>query len=159
MHLTGAISSDALMAGIKTRNGGVPCYKASLMIEPNRKPERLMNRMKWGIYALCIGILAGVLATSAMACPLWMGMLDNSMPCSDQSTPQCPFTVCQASSSYLTGTQVNSIMPLPDEVPAVIVVPTIIVVAVGSPEPDERNDGPPPGALPPLFLQTHSLLI
>ena len=132
------------------------------LLNARTKPERarLMGWMKWAINALYIGALVGVLATSALACPIWMGMHDGSMPCSqDQSNAPCPFSICLATSSYVSAPQFSAAMPPPQELPAATIVPTILWNSLGPGEPAQRSDTSPPGLGPPLFLQTHSLLI
>ena len=122
---------------------------------------RLMKRMKWGIHTLYIGAVVAVLATSALACPVWMGMQDGGMPCSqDQNNPaQCPFTVCLASSSYVSARQINTSILPPQELNAAVIVPTILWTSLGPGESAAPSQTSPLGLGPPLFLQTHSLLI
>ena len=122
---------------------------------------RLMKRMKWGIHTLYIGAVVAVLATSALACPVWMGMQDGGMPCSqDQNNPpQCPFTVCLASSSYVSARQINTSILPSQELNAAVTVPTIFWTSLGPAQPAQRSVTSPHGLGPPLFLQTHSLLI
>lgn len=125
------------------------------------KQARLMKRMKWGIHALYIGAVVAVLATSALACPVWMGMQDGGMPCSqDQNNPpQCPFTVCLASSSYVSARQINTSILPPQELNAAVTVPTFLWASFGAGEPAQPSETLSLGLGPPLFLQTHSLLI
>ena len=122
---------------------------------------RLTSRMKWGIHALYVAAVVGVLATSALACPIWMGLQDGGMPCSqDQSNPpQCPFTVCLASSSYVSARQISTAILPPEELPGAVIVPAILWTSLGSGEPAQGGEISPPGLGRPLFLQTHSLLI
>ncbi len=129
--------------------------------EPKPILVRLTRRMNWGLRSLLVFVLAGALATSALACPLWMcPMNQGGMPCSDQSSQpnKCPLSICQASSSYLAS-HVSAHAPLPQELPAEVVDLAAQRIAHASSDPGRRYAGEPPGFSGPLFLQTHSLLI
>ena len=70
--------------------------------EPERELARLMNRMKPGLQALLVVVLAGTMAFGAVACPLWMASRSQTdMPCSNPNGEheKCPLVICLASSS------------------------------------------------------------
>jgi len=119
-----------------------------------------MKRMKSGVQALFVVALAGTLAVSALACPLWMASLSQlDMPCSKQDSgpEKCPVTICLASSSYLTTDA--SADTLLKQLPGEAVGADVLGTLLRSAEPIQAHDDPPPGPSGPLFLRTHSLLI
>jgi hypothetical protein len=120
-----------------------------------------MQQMKWAVQALFIMVLAGTLATSALACPLLMGpMSQGDMPGSHQgdNPDQCQSSICQASSPYLDS-HAGFHAPLLQELPAELLVSTLLWASLGIADLIKRDDGGPPGLSDPLFLRTHSLLI
>jgi hypothetical protein len=119
-----------------------------------------MNGMKTGVKTLVIGVLAGFLVISALACPLWMGSLNQcNMPCPKESSSQkCPLTICQLSSPYLAA-DVAAHVPVLRELPAEPIIAPILRTSLGIAESVQQDDGAPPGLTGPLFLRTHSLLI
>jgi hypothetical protein len=122
---------------------------------------RPRERMKLGIRALLIIAFAAILATSALACPLWTcPMNQGGMPCSDQSSQSvpCPPTVCQASSPYLTS-QATTHVPIPQVLPVEVADTATVCVVCNSADLIRRHEGKPPGLSDPLYLRTHSLLI
>jgi len=117
--------------------------------------------MKLGLRALLIVAFAAILATSALACPLWMcPMSQDGMPCPDQSgqSAPCPATVCQASSPYLAS-HAGAHVPIPQVLPAEVVDTATVCVVCNSSDLIRRYEGKPPGLREPLYLQTHALLI
>jgi hypothetical protein len=120
---------------------------------------RLTGRLKSEVQALFIGVLAGLLVISMLACPFWMGSLNHcNMPCSKESSShQCPLVVCQVSAPYLAADGSFHAPPLKD-LPAELIVSPILWTSLRSAE-SIRQDGAPPGPSRPLFLQTHSFLI
>jgi hypothetical protein len=123
--------------------------------------RRPRERMKLGIRALLIIAFATILATSALACPLWLcPMSQGGMPCSDQSSQSvpCPPTVCQASSPYLAS-HASTHVPIPQVLPAEVVDTTTVCIVYSSADLIRRYEGKPPGLSDPLYLRTHSLLI
>lgn len=128
--------------------------------EADRELVRLMNRMKLGVQALFVVVLAGTMAFGALACPLWRTSSSlTEMPGSDPSAAheKCPLVICLASSSYLTselGIAIPPLTDLPDmhsELDGGISLVTF--------EPSHRDRGAPPDEGTPLFLRVHSLLI
>ena len=103
--------------------------------------------------------LVGIVATSALACPLWMSQGD--MPCSNPGNPEkCPTSICQLSSPYLTTDVAAQLTPLRDLGPITVDSPhALMPIAFRSPELSWTDDGPPPSPATPLFLLTGSLLI
>ena len=125
---------------------------------------RLMRPTDWmrlGVKVLFVVVLAGMLATSALACPLWMGrMSQGDMPCSKQGTPEkCPSSICQLSSPYLTSHANADIPALQELGPVVADSSHALLTHLGNFEAIRTDDGAPPGPAGPLFLLTHSLLI
>src|SRR5260370_23253881 len=118
-----------------------------------------MKWMKSGAQVLFVLALVGILATSALACPLWMSQGD--MPCSKPGNPEkCPTSICQLSSPYLTTYVAAQLTPLRDLGPITVDSPhALMPIAFRSPELNRTDDGPPPGPATPLFLLTESLLI
>ena len=113
--------------------------------------------MKVGTQALSIVVLAVTLSASALACPLWMGLASHGeMPCStqDNSSQQCPFSVCQANSLYVAS-RAGSHAPVLVQV----IDSSLAPVHLRSAEPVQPDSGAPPGTSSALFLLTHSLLI
>ena len=105
---------------------------------------------------LFVVTLVGILATSALACPLWMSQGD--MPCSNPE--KCPTSICQLSSPYLTTHVAAQLTPLRDLGPITVDSPHALVpIALRSTELNRADDGAPPGRATPLFLLTGSLLI
>ena len=138
---------------------------------PKVNSARLRNRVKAATQTLVIGVFAAFLAITAMACPLWMastshdmashGKLCSGMPCFHQSKSphQCPLTICEASSPYLTS-DVSTSTPLLTELPNEAVSSIVRLISLtGNAELIRRDDLAPPGLSTPLLLQTHSLLI
>lgn len=83
------------------------------------------------------------------------------MPCHQHQSnpPQCPFTACLASSSYVSARQVSAALLPPQELRAAVIVPAVLWISL-EPTESAQVGGTLPLALgPPLFLQTHSLLI
>jgi len=121
---------------------------------------RLTSRMKSGSQALFIGVLTGLLMMSVFACPLWVGSLNAcKMPCPEEGSVQhCPLAICHLSSPYLAA-NVIAHTPRLRELAAEPIVPAISLTSPGTVESVQQDDGPLPGPSPPLFLQTHSLLI
>ena len=122
---------------------------------------RLMKRMKWVTQAVSIVILAGMLALSALACPLWVGSRSHcDMPCPNQTkAPEhCPTTICQVSAPYLTSDIGADVPPL-NVLAQAVGVSTTLSIALTRVLTVLREDGAPPGLSGPLFLRTHSLLI
>ena len=119
------------------------------------------KRMNWGLRPLLVFVLAGTLATSALACPLWMGsMSQQEMPCSDHSDPggRCPFSICQVSSPYLASYVSVDTPPLQ----ALLVEAVdwaILWPSSANADSIRRDDGAPPGLSGELFLRFHSFLI
>jgi hypothetical protein len=109
---------------------------------------------------LFIMLLAGTLATSVLACPLWMGSPSQpEMPCSHQDDPpDCPLAICQASSPYLPA-HVGVDVPLLELQPAELVDLAILWTSPALLEWIQQADESPPGLGGPLFLRGHSLLI
>lgn len=118
-----------------------------------------MKWMKSGAQLLFVLALVGILATSALACPLWMSQGD--MPCSKPGNPEkCPTSICQLSSPYLTTHVAAQLTPLRDLGPITVDSPhALMPMAFRNPELNLTDDGAPPGPATPLFLLTKSLLI
>ena len=118
-----------------------------------------MKWMKSGSQVLFVLALVGILATSALACPLWMSKGD--MPCSKPGNAEkCPTSICQLSSPYLTTHVAAQLTPLRDLGPIMVDSPRVLMpMAFRSPELNRTNDGAPPGPATPLFLLTDSFLI
>lgn len=117
--------------------------------------------MTSGLRALLIVVFAGILATAALACPLWMSpMSQGGMPCSDESTQpnQCPLSICLASSPYLES-RVSAHAPLPQELSGEVVDLATLRIVYSSADPIRRYAGKSPGFSGLLYLRTHSLLI
>lgn len=123
---------------------------------------RLIKRMRSTSQALFISALAAILVISAVACPLWMGLLsDCSMPGSNESDDapdQCPMSICLASSPYLAS-HVSANFPQLKELPVEAVISTALLSSSVSAAPYQMADGAPPGLSSPIFLRTRSLLI
>src|SRR5437588_12517275 len=122
------------------------------------KRVRLTEWMKSRARVLFILFLAGALASSGLACPLWIAFANQrEMPCSNQGNlHSCPFSICQASSSYLA---LGAMLARPIQVPAVLISSNPVLTRLPGMEWIESDDGAPPGVNGPLFLKTHSLLI
>lgn len=121
--------------------------------------------MKPGMRWLIIIVLAGTAASGPLLCPLMcplgMGSPGQSdMPCSKPSNPpsQCPFSICQASSSYLASHVSADTPVLPSLAVEVVNWVTIWTSPAGA-KLIRWDDKAPPGSSGPLFLRTHSLLI
>ena len=117
--------------------------------------------MSLGIRALLVVVFAAILATSALACPLWMcPMSQDGMPCPDESgqSAPCPAAVCQASSPYLAS-HASTHAPIPQVLFAEVVDTATVCIVCNSPDLIRRYEGKPPGLGDPLYLRTHSLLI
>jgi hypothetical protein len=114
-----------------------------------------MKWMKAAAQVLVIVVLIGTLATSTLACPMWMGLIGaGDMPCSQSTPEKCPASICLLSSPYLA-----SHVPLLQEFsPAVVDSPPLLTTFLSF-EPSRDDDGAPPGPSDSLFLRTHSLLI
>lgn len=128
-------------------------------LKPGR--VRLTNRMKTGIQALFIMVLAGTLATSALVCPLWISSISKAdSPCSnhDDSPEQCPILICQASAPYLADGQSDH-GPFLQELSPAVVNSTILQISFKSTGADHQDDESPPGVTVPLFLRAHAFLI
>jgi hypothetical protein len=120
---------------------------------------RRRKRMNWGLRSLLVLVVAGALATSALACPLWMGSMGQpEMACSDQSNSGCPVSICQVSSPYLSSHD-SAYAPLLQELPVEIVNWAILGSAFSSANSLRRDDVVPPGLTGELFLRFRSLLI
>lgn len=120
-----------------------------------------MERMKSGVQALFVMVLAGTLAVSALACPLWMASLSQlDMPCSNQDSAheKCPVVICLASSSYLQS-DVGLGVPVLQQMPGEPSGANTILAFTRSAEQIQANAEPPPGFTDPLYLRTHSFLI
>lgn len=81
------------------------------------KGRTKVNRMrpihwmsKW-LRANLVALLVLAVAMSVVACPLWMASMGGGMRCSDCPESHCPYSVCQASSPYLTS-QVATDIPV-----------------------------------------------
>ena len=103
--------------------------------------------------------LVGIMATSALACPLWISQGD--MPCSKPGNPEkCPTSICQLSSPYLTTHVAAQLTPLRDVGPIIADSPhALMPIAFRSAELSRTDEGVPPGPATPLFLLTESFLI
>jgi hypothetical protein len=122
---------------------------------------RFMNWMKSGSQVLLIGALGGLLMTFWFACPLAMGIqTGHDMPCSEnhERTPDCPYSICQASSPYLAG-QSHADARVLQELPGAIFAPAVDWTSVGKSVTVAHEYNAPPGQSSRLFLNTHSLLI
>lgn len=118
-----------------------------------------MKWMKSATLVLFIIVLTGMLATSALACPAWMGLMsEGDMPCAQSTPEKCPASICLLSSPYLAS-HVSDHVPLPQELGAEVVDSTSQLTSFRSFQPGPEDDGAPPGPSAPLFLRTHSLLI
>ena len=129
--------------------------------EAKSRSMRLIKWMRSGAKVLFVVVLAGMLATSALACPLWIGwMSQGDMPCSKPGSPErCPNSICQLSSPYLTS-HVSAHLPTLEELgPVVVDSSHALLTHLGSFEAGRSDDGAPPGPAGRLFLLTHSLLI
>ena len=136
------------------------CSRLSLDLfaEANPRLVRLRKWMKLGVQVLFVIVLAGILVTSALACPMWIGAMNQrEMPCSRPMHPpdQCPLSICQASSPYLASHESAS-APVLQEQPTEAFDSIISWTSAVSAEPIQTDVGSPPGS---LFLRTHSLLI
>lgn len=122
---------------------------------------RQRKRMKLSIKAPLVVAFVAILATSALACPLWMcPMGQGGMPCSDQSNPSapCPPTVCEASSPYLAS-HASAHVPIPQVHPVQFVDAATVCTVCSSANLTRRYEGKPPALSDPLYLRTHALLI
>ena len=129
--------------------------------EPKPILARLKRRMNWVLRSLLVFVLAGALATSALACPLWLGsMSQHQMPCSNQSNSdgRCPVSVCQLSSPYLAS-HVSVDVPRLQELPVEIVDWSILGSAFAYADSLQLDDVAPLGLTGELFLRFRSLLI
>jgi hypothetical protein len=119
-----------------------------------------MKWMKSAVQVLFIIVLSGTLATSALACPVWMGLMSGGdMPCFSPGTPEeCPVSICLLSSPYLAS-HVSTHVPLLQELGPAVVDSLLLLTSSQNFEPTQEDDGAPPGPSGPLFLRTHSLLI
>jgi hypothetical protein len=109
--------------------------------------------------ALFIVVLIGILATSTLACPVWMSLVSGSgMPCSKTTPEKCPASICLLSSPYLASHVSAHVPPLQELSSAVVDSPSLLTSFLSF-EPSREDDGAPPGPSRPLFLRTHSLLI
>lgn len=116
--------------------------------------------MKPAIKALLIVALAGILATAALACPLWMSPMEEGMACPEQSSvpAPCPSSVCQVSSPYLDS-HLLATPALPPMLPAEpLYLRPVDADRVGR-ESIRRDAAVKPGLTGQLYLRTHSLLI
>lgn len=122
------------------------------------RPKQQM--MRSGIQALFIIVLAGTLATSVIACPLWIGLTSPSaIPCSGPMSPEkCPHSICLLGSPYLASHGSTGEPALRQLGPAVI-DSTLIVSSINGFEPSRSEQGLAPGPGGQIFLRTHSLLI
>src|SRR5258708_684307 len=122
---------------------------------------RQRERMRLGHKALLVVAFAAILATGALACPLWMcPMSQGGMLSSDQSsqTVPCPPTVCQASSPYLAS-HAGTDVPIPQMLPADVVDTATVGVVCNSPDLIRRSEANPPGPSDSLYLRPPPLLI
>ena len=118
-----------------------------------------MEWMKSATQLFVIVVLAGTLATSALACPVSMGMMsDGSMPCSQGTPEKCPISICLLSSPYVAS-HVSAHVPLLQELGPAAVESIPLLISFQSVEPSWDDHSGPPGPSDPLFLRTHSLLI
>lgn len=118
-----------------------------------------MKWMKSAAQVLFIIVLTGTLATSAVACPVWMGLMSGGdMPCSQSTPEKCPASICVLSSPYLAS-HVSAHVPVLQELGHAVVESTPLLTSFRSFEPGWEDFGAPPGPSGPLFLRTHSLLI
>jgi len=117
------------------------------------RTEKWITLPHWSIFIVAI---AGLLVTSAVACPILTNADHNdTMPCSQSqgSSPQCPF------SFYVAAPEVRADAPVFRVIPAAMVPPATLWTSALIAEPEPRDDKSPPGHCARLFLQTHSLLI
>jgi hypothetical protein len=106
-------------------------------------------------FPIFIVAIAGLLVTSAVACPVLANAPDNTMPCSQShgSSPQCPF------SFYVAAPQARADAPVLKVIPLAMVPPATLWTSASTAEPEPRDEKSPPGHCSRLYLQTHSLLI
>jgi len=115
--------------------------------------------MKSAAQIIFVIVLAGTLATSALACPAWMGLMSQDDVPYSQATPEkCPASICLLSSPYLAS-HVSAHVPPPQELGPAVVDSPLQLTSFQNFEPTQEDDGAPPGPSGPLFLRTHSLLI
>lgn len=111
--------------------------------------------------AMLVAILGIALSMGVVACPLWMSLASEDMPCTKHGSlpEQCPISICQISSPYLaSNVSAEEILPVEaftDAVhPAILNVSLLVRVIPIQPADSARSH---PSS--PLFLQTHSFLI
>jgi hypothetical protein len=132
-------------------------------LEPKRHLARLTERMNFGLKALLVVVAIAILATSALACPLWLGsQSQDCMPCPDQSDTghQCPDSICQLSAPYLSSpSHASDHAPLLQELPSATIAAIHLRTPFLNDRPLRQEYGPLPGTSVQLFLQTHSLRV
>jgi hypothetical protein len=121
---------------------------------------RPTDRMKSRAQTLFIGILAGFLMISVLACPLWMVSHNECpMPSSEEgNSEQCPLVICQLGVPYLA-VDAGISSPLLKELPSEAVTSPVPWASAGIRVLAQQDNGAPPGLQRPLFLQNRSLLI
>lgn len=118
-----------------------------------------MRWMRSAAQVLFIIVLAGKLATNALACPAWMGLMSGGdMPCAQSAPDKCPASICLLSSPYLAS-PVRTHVPLLQELGSPVVDSPLLLTSLQFLEPTLEDNGGTPGPSSPLFLRTHSLLI
>jgi hypothetical protein len=119
--------------------------------------------MRSGLKALLVVVAIAILATSALACPLWLGSpSQDCMPCPDQSdtSHQCPDSICQLSAPYVSSSShVSDPAPLLQELPFAAIEAFHLQTPFLNDSPLGQEYGPPPGPSVQLYLQTHSLRV
>lgn len=115
-------------------------------------------------FSILVLFIAGTLASSSVACPLWVVAMNTDMqqhhPCSEetQHPENCPPSICAAASPYLTAdarsSQALQPQELPAEEPHESSKPVLARAALNT-----HQDWIPPGWRDPLFLHIRVLLI
>lgn len=117
--------------------------------------------MKLAIRFLAILALAGALASSALACPVWMSASGhNEMPCSGKCgiPGDCPVSICQGGTPYLdthSGPELLSFQDVALDLPVLRIANKPASFVNWAPAQDHALAL----AVGPLYLRTHSLLI
>lgn len=124
---------------------------------------------------LFITVLVGILTTTSLACPFWVGIASQSSLCcngrnaddgacgrQNNSTHErhkpCPMSICQASSPYLADGLKHDLLVL-DTVGTEVVEFTVVPTRLEFARYHQRDETSPPGTTGPRFLKTHTLLI